>query len=393
MNVSIPEIPASYASFREQLRAFITEHQPDVDLGRKAGMRVPEDPEEVAKLRTWVRALHDAGYSPSRFAQTDLDEFERRILHEELARTGVPSVLGNPLVGGALLHFGTELQKQTYLPAIATGEHIWTQLFSEPDAGSDLASLQTRAVLDGDHFVVSGQKVWSTWAQFSDYGYLLARTEPGSGRQGITAFILDMRSPGVTTRPLREITGTSDFNEVFLDSVRIPALNVIGETGAGWKVASASLTEERGGVGSRDSDGSVAGLVRLARTHRRGGRPAIESDAVRQAIGRFAARSHIRRCLGYRVASKAQRGAGDAWDGPLGKIWFSELNLEMADYALKLQGPRGALVEGEPLAWEDGRWQDAFLYARALLIGGGTNEILRNLIAERGLSLPREPRS
>lgn len=392
MDVSIAEIPESYGAFREHVRAFVADHLPDIDLGRKSGMRVPEKAGDVEKLRAWVRALYDAGYSLSPYAESELDAFERRILREELGRTGMPVQMGNPLVGGALLQFGSELQKQTYLRPIATGEHIWTQLFSEPDAGSDLSSLQARATRDGDDFVVDGQKVWSTWAQFADYGYLLARSEPGSGRQGITAFILEMKTPGVTTRPLREITGTADFNEVFLDGVRIPAENVIGETGEGWKVATASLAEERGNVGSRDSDSPIASLVRLARAHRRGGCPAIDNDAVRQEIGRFAARSHIRRCLGYRTATKAARGQSDVWDGPLGKIWFSELNLEIADYALSLQGPRGALAAGDPDAWEDGQWQDAFLYSRALTIGGGTNEILRNMIAERGLGLPREPR-
>lgn len=392
MDVSIPEIPESYGAFREHVRAFVADHLPDIDLGRKAGMRVPEKAGDVEKLRAWVRSLYDAGYSLSPYAESELDAFERRILRVELGRTGIPVQMGNPLVGGALLQFGSELQKQTYLRPIATGEHIWTQLFSEPDAGSDLSSLQARATRDGDDFVVDGQKVWSTWAQFADYGYLLARSEPGSGRRGITAFILEMKTPGVTTRPLREITGTADFNEVFLDGVRIPAENVIGETGEGWKVATASLAEERGNVGSRDSDSPIASLVRLARAHRRGGCPAIDNDAVRQEIGRFAARSHIRRCLGYRVATKAARGQSDVWDGPLGKIWFSELNLEIADYALSLQGPRGALAAGDPDAWEDGQWQDAFLYSRALTIGGGTNEILRNMIAERGLGLPREPR-
>ena len=394
MDISTKAIPSSYDGFRAKLQAFIAANRPDVDLGRKSGLRVPEDPADVAQLRLWIRTLHDAGYSPSRFAdaRTELDEFEQRILYEELVRTGLPLVLGNPLVGGALLHFGTELQKQTYLPAIASGAHIWTQLFSEPDAGSDLSSLQARAARDGDDFIIDGQKVWSTWAQFSDYGYLLARTEPGTGRRGITAFILDMNSPGVTRRPLREITGTSDFNEVFLDSVRVPVENVIGEIGSGWKVATASLAEERSGVGSRATEDPALGLIRLARARRSAGRPAIESDAVRQEIGRLAARSHARRCLGYRAATKAERGASDVWDGPLGKIWYSELNLEMADYAISLLGPRGALVEGDSLAWEEGAWQDAFLYARALTIGGGTNEILRNLIAERGLGLPREPR-
>lgn len=392
MDVTVPPIPESYDAYREGLRAFIEENVPSLNLKPKAGMRVPDDPNDVTKLRVWVRALHDAGYVPNRFRSEPGDRFEERIRNEELGRTGVPHVLGNPLVAGALKHFGTDLQKDRYLPPIATGEHIWTQLFSEPDAGSDLTSLQARATLDGDHYVVTGQKVWSTWAQSSDYGYLLARTEPGSGRKGITAFILDMGSRGITTRPLREITGTTDFNEVFMDSVRVPVENVIGEPGDGWSVAQASLAEERGGVGSGGTSDSLANLVRLAREHRRGGRPAIEDSAVRQDIARFAARSKIQKLLGYRVQTRAARRQSTAWDGPLTKIWFSELNLEVVEYGLELQGARGALAEGDPLAYQDGRWQDDFLYARAWTIAGGSNEIMRNLIAERGLGLPREPR-
>lgn len=392
MDVTIPEIPPRYEAYRRDLRAFIEANLPELTFEPKVGLRVPDDPQDVVKLRAWTKALHQAGYAADRFATGPVDPFEARIRAEELGRTRVPTVLGNPLVAGALEHFGTRLQRETYMTPMATGEHIWTQLFSEPDAGSDLTSLQTRATLEGDHYVVTGQKVWSTWAQFSDYGYLLARTEPGTGRQGITAFILDMKSDGVTTRPLREITGTTDFNEVFLDAVRIPVENVIGEPGEGWAVAQTSLAEERGGVGSGGSGDAVAGLVRLAREHRRGGRPAIEDSAVRQDIARFAARSRIQRYLGYRVRTKAARKQTDVWDGPLTKVWFSELNLEIAEYGMGLQGARGTLTEGDPLACEAGRWQDMFLYARAWTIAGGSNEIMRNLIAERGLGLPREPR-
>lgn len=393
MDVDVPEIPAKYDAYRERLRQFISLRLPTLSLKPRTGLRVPDDPEDVTKLRAWVRALYDAGYIPNRFREQAGDPFEERIRNELLGRTRVPSVLGNPLVAGALKRFGTDLQQQTYLPAIATGEHIWTQLFSEPDAGSDLTSLQARATLGGDHYVVTGQKVWSTWAQFSDYGYLLARTLPGTGRKGITAFIMDMKSPGVTTRPLREITGTTDFNEVFMDSVRIPTENVIGEPGEGWKVAQASLMEERGGIGS-GGEGSdpVGALLEIARARKRGGRPAIEDHSVRQDIARFAARSRVQRYLGYRIATKAARKQMSMTDGPLAKIWFSELNLEMCEYALRLQGARGMLVEDEPLACEDGRWQDSFLYARAWTIAGGSNEIMRNMIAERGLGLPREPR-
>lgn len=388
MDIDIGEIPERYDAYRQGLRDFIAKNLPELTFRQRSGLRAPEDPEDVVKLRRWVSGLHDAGYGPR-----CTDPFEARISVEELERTRVPYVLGNPLVAGAIVHFGTEQQRAFYLPAIASGEHIWTQLFSEPDAGSDLTSLKTRAVLDGDHYVVSGQKVWSTWAQFSDFGYLLARIGTGTGRDGITAFILDMKSEGVTTRPLREITGTTDFNEVFLDEVRIPAENMIGEAGLGWTVAQASLADERGilpGAKERDPAGA---LVRVARQRIRAEKLAITDSAVRQEIGRVAARSRIERYLGYQTQTRAAKGQSTVWDAPMGKIWFSELNLETADYALRLLGGRGMLVEDEPLAYEDGYWQDTFMYARSWTIAGGSNEILRNVIGERGLGLPREPRN
>jgi alkylation response protein AidB-like acyl-CoA dehydrogenase len=246
-------------------------------------------------------------------------------------------------------------------------------------------------VLDGDAFVISGQKVWSTWAQWSDYGYLLARTEPTPGPAGITAFALDMRLPGVEVRPLREITGTTDFNEVFLDNVRVPVSDVIGTPGDGWRVTNASLAMERGGIGGRGGRTSSE-LVETARAHQRRGRPALEADEVRQDLGRFIARERIQSALSYKVSTRVAKGSPSVTDGPIGKIWFGELNLEMCEYALGLQGPRSALAEGDEAAYLDGSWQDRFLYARAWTIAGGSNEIMRNLIAERGLGLPREPR-
>lgn len=394
MDVDVAEIPSSYDDFRSRVRTFVATHRPTLRWKPGVGVRAPEDVADVDALRTWVRALHDAGFVIDRYG-TGIgvsDPFEVRVLADELGRTGIPYILGNPLVAGALAQFGTPEQRETFLPRIASGEHIWTQLFSEPDAGSDLASLKTRAELRGDHYVVNGQKVWSTWAQFADYGYLLARTEPVPGPAGITAFVLDMRSPGVTTRPLREITGTTDFNEVFLDDVEVPVANVIGERGQGWRIANASLVQERGGVGAGGSGDAVARLVALAGATRRRGARAIDDPAVRQAIGGFAARSRIQRYLGYAVATKAALGTLGAADAPVTKIWFSELNLELSEYAIDLQGPLGMIEQGDELAVDDGYWQDSFLYARAWTIAGGTNEIMRNLIAERGLGLPREPR-
>ena len=188
------------------------------------------------------------------------------------------------------------------------------------------------------------------------------------------------------------MTVTTDFNEVFLHDVRIPAADLIGEPGAGWMAAQTSLLTEREGLGGGTGGGVADGLVAVARAHRRHGRAAIEDHAVRQAIGACEARSRIFRALGYRAATKAASGAVDPWDAPLTKLWYSELNLEVAEYGLALQGPRGSLVEDDPGAWDDGSWQDRFLYARALTIAGGSNEIMRNVIAERGLGLPREPR-
>ena len=393
MDVTVPPIPDTYDEYRATLRSFLTDHKPTLSWKQRTGLRVPDSADDVELLRAYVRAIYDAGYVLARFSTEPSDPHEQRVLEQELGSTGVPHVLGNPLVAGALKHFGTDDQRASYLPPMARGDHIWTQLFSEPDAGSDLTSLQTRAQRDGDSYVVVGQKVWSTWAQWSDYGYLLARTEPVDGPAGISAFILDMRSPGVEVRPLREMTSTTDFNEVFFDEVRIPAANMIGGPGEGWRVAGASLAEERSGVGGGGGGTDpVLRLIDVARRHSRGGGPAIDDGAVRQQIGAFAARARIQRHLGQRVATKAARGEITPADAPLSKIWFSELNLEMTEAALALQGARSMASEGDELSFEDGRWQDAFLYARAWTIAGGSNEIMRNLIAERGLGLPREPR-
>ncbi len=393
MDVDVAPIPPSYDGYRAGLRAFLQARWPQLQWKQRAGMRVPEISEDVEALRAYTRALYDAGYVSDRFTVERGDRNEQRIMNQELAAAGVPAVLGNPLVVGALKQYGTDAQRDTYLPPMARGDHIWTQLFSEPDAGSDLTGLKTRGVLQEDHYVVTGQKVWSTWAQWADFGYLLARTEPEPGAAGITALVLDMHSPGVDVRPLREMTGTTDFNEVFLDEVRVPTANVIGSPGQGWRVAAASLVDERANVGG-DAGGSdpVLALVQLAGRESQGGKPLLGDGAVRQRLGALAARARISRHLGQRMATKVARGTLGPGDPPLSKIWWSELYLEIAEAALALQGSRSLAVEGDELSEEDGRWQDAFLYARAFTIAGGSNEIMRNLIAERGLGLPREPR-
>jgi len=385
--------------YRAQVRDFIARYGPGPR--KHVGVRAPE-PGQGPALRAWVGRLYAAGY----LGQTWPAEYGGRpgatvehtfIVAEEIARARTWGELGaGALAAGALLAFGTEAQKQRYLPRIRSGEDLWCQLFSEPDAGSDLASLKTRAVRDGDHFVVSGQKVWTTNGHHADLGYLLARTDPNVAKQaGITAFALDMRTPGVTVRPLREITGTSDFNEVFLDDVRIPADQAIGEIGNGWRVANASLGHERSGVGARAVElyAQLDDLVALARrTAATGGRPAIEDAAVRQRIGRLAALTRVTDVMSKAVQSRIASGSEDAADGPLAKVFFSEVNLAMTEYAVDLQGVNGIAVEGDSRAYADGWWQDAYLYARAWTIAGGANEVLKTVVAERALGLPRDKR-
>jgi alkylation response protein AidB-like acyl-CoA dehydrogenase len=366
----------------------------------KAGVRAP-DAEDIPALRTWTALLFEAGYVgadwPTEWGGAGTkDALRATVVGEEMARARVPTPIGAGLLAAAaLIHCGRPDQQQRYLPRIRSGEDIWCQLFSEPSAGSDLASLATRARRDGDDFVVDGQKVWTTNGQHAQLGYLLARTNPDAPKHaGITAFVLDMTSPGVDVRPLREITGTSDFNEVFFDGVRIPKDNVLGEVDQGWKVATTSLVEERSSVGTAGiiQLRAVRDAVAMARSLRRGSGPALDNDAVRQDIGRLYAAARVSVRLGQYNLSRALSGDSDPGDAPLAKVLYSETNLALTEFGLGLQGTDALLTEDDPEAIAGGWWQDAFLYSRALTIAGGANEVLRNMIAERSLGLPREPR-
>ena len=386
--------------FRGEVRRFIDTHRPAVHAVRKAGVRAPE-PDDIAALRKWTAQLFAAGYYggdwPVEWGGTgNADPLRTTVVGEEMAHAGVPTPIGAGLLAAmALIHFGSNDQKARYLPRIRAGQDIWCQLFSEPSAGSDLASLTTRARRDGDDFIVDGQKVWTTNGQHADWGYLLTRTNPDVPKHaGITAFVLDMTSPGVDVRPLREITGTSDFNEVFLDGVRIPPGNVLGAVDGGWEVATTSLVHERSSVGTAGIGTlrMVGEAAAMARTLRLGDAPALRNGAIRQDLGRLYAAARASLLLGQYNLSRARDGSADAADAPLAKILYSETNLALTEFGVALQGTDGLLTEGDPDAVNDGWWQDAFLYARALTIAGGTNEVLRNIVAERSLGLPREPR-
>jgi alkylation response protein AidB-like acyl-CoA dehydrogenase len=387
---------AELDEFRTEVRSFIADHAPAIPP--RAGVRSAENDAEFTALQEWTGRLYEAGYVgadwPVEYGGRDDRSPEHSIIvAEELARAQAQGPQsGSVLASHALIHFGTDEQRRRHLPAIRAGGELWCQLFSEPGAGSDLASLRTRAVRNGDTYVVDGQKVWTTNGQWAQYGYLLARTDADAPKHtGISAFILDMATPGVSVRPLRELTGTSDFNEVFFDGVEVPADAMIGATGQGWAIANATLAHERTNVGGIVVKLRLAvdALIDLARRVTVDGRPAIDSDRVRDRIGQFSAEVEALSALTYANLTRWLRGNERMHDAAMSKLMFSELNLEMAAFAVELAGEAGVLVEGGGNVLDNGRWQDEWLYARAYTIAGGSSEIMRNLIAERGLGLPR----
>ncbi|MCA4761190.1 acyl-CoA dehydrogenase family protein [Mycobacterium sp. SMC-2] len=387
-----PELQA----FRAEVRQFIATHAPAIPP--RAGVRSAEDAHENELLNQWAARLYQAGYAgadwPAEYGGRDGWTAEHAVVvGEELARAQAPGLpSGNVLAAQALIAYGTEEQRSRHLPAIRAGQQKWCQLFSEPGAGSDLAALRTKAVPDGDVYRVNGQKVWTTDGHWAQYGYLLARTDVEAPKhQGISAFICDMSTPGLTVRPLREITGTSDFNEVFLDDVEIPAANMIGKPGQGWAIANSTLAHERSNVGAIvvKLRLAVEALTDLARRVTIDGRPALDSDRVRDQIGMFTAQVNALSALTYANITRWTRGTERRHDAAMAKLMFSELNLAIATFAVDLAGENGVLVGGDPQALDGGRWQDEWLYARAFTIAGGSSEIMRNLIAERGLGLPR----
>jgi alkylation response protein AidB-like acyl-CoA dehydrogenase len=384
------------AAFRADVRRFIEQFAPPIPP--RAGIRSAESASEFAQLKEWTGRLYEAGYAGTDWpveygGRRDRAAEHAIIVGEELARARVSGVQGPAaLAARALIDYGTDEQRGRHLPSIRSGSEVWCQLFSEPEAGSDLASLRTKAVRDGGSYVINGQKVWTTDGHWASYGYLLARTDSDLPKhKGVSAFILDMALPGVRVRPLRELTGTSDFNEVFFHNVRIPAAAMIGAPGQGWAIANASLAHERSDVGAsvvRLRLGLDA-LLDLAREVQIDGVPSLETSLVRDRIGQLIAEVEALSALTSVQISRWLRGDERPEDAPMTKLMFSELNLEIARYAVELAGESGVLVEGDARAHANGRWQDEWLYAPAYTIAGGSSEIMRNIIAERGLRLPR----
>jgi alkylation response protein AidB-like acyl-CoA dehydrogenase len=373
--------------FRQTLRAWLDAHVTEAK-------RLPSSPADaVEHSRAWQRTLSAAGYVglawPREYGGQAASPIRQAVFGEEYARAGAPPLLGTigiGILGPALIHHGSDEQKRRFLPRILTADDIWCQGFSEPGAGSDLASLRTRAVLDGGDLLVTGQKVWTSLGEVATWCFLLVRTDPNAAPQhGISYVLMDMRSPGVRVAPIRQMTGKRHFSELFLDEVRIPRANVVGGMHAGWAVARATLDAERSGLaGVVELERHLAGLRALAAAAGR-----RDDRVVRQRLAQLHVEMEALRYTGYRVLTSQSRGVPPGPESAIGKLAASEFRRRIMDTALELQGPFAAIGRGNPQALDRGRWQGLYLDARAYTIGGGTSEIMRNIIAERTLGLPR----
>ncbi|MCU0311279.1 MAG: acyl-CoA dehydrogenase family protein [Acidimicrobiales bacterium] len=386
------------AALRAEIRAFLQAHATPKTGTDADWSRGPVDESEEAaeaymeRTREWQRTLYDNGWAgitwPKEFGGRGGSPAEAIIFGQEAAAFDVTAgFLGAALslVGPPIMRHGNAEQQDRYLQPLLRGDEMWCQLFSEPGAGSDLAALGTRAVRDGDEFVVNGQKVWNTQAQFADYGILIARTDPDVPKhKGVTFFIVDMHSPGVEVRPLRQATGQAHFNEVFFNDVRIPVENVVGEVNGGWPVTRTVLTSEAGMIGSGGGGASsYASLLSAARAHGR-----TDDPVVRQGLADVYSREKMLQWLGLRMQTFIMHGNGSPPDPSVMKNFLTQSTEIKVNLGLAVEGAGGLLSAGD--AFENGFWQTAVLSQFASRIGGGTNEVHRNMIAERALGLPRD---
>ncbi len=393
------DFTAEQEAFRREVRTWLRAHLPlDLELGAFAFSRA--DREHVNRLRAWQRTLYEGGWVglnwPVKYGGRGASIVEQIIFYEELARAQAPPPVnrgGLSMLGPTLMAHGTEAQTRRFLPKILTAEELWCQGFSEPNAGSDLANLQARAVRDGSDFVVTGQKVWTSLAHVADWGFFLVRTDPSAPKhKGITFLLIDMRSPGITVKPLRQMTGEAEFNEVFLDSVRVPAENVVGEVNRGWEVAITTLAYERDVLTFMRNISlrmAVERLVELAKNTRRNGSRAVDDPLLRQKIAALLIQEKCLQLNGYRSLSRLLQGQAPGPEGSTSKLSWSQVDQELAELATEILGPGSQIMEG-PWAVDDGQWAYNCLLARASTIRAGTSEILKNILGERVLGLPKD---
>lgn len=384
------------AAFRAGIKAWFAQ-----ELPRLAGPRYGRaEMQRLAFRREWEDHVCRSGLSGLGWSAAvggrPLSLSRQAIYHQEYARAKAPlavNLIGHGIVGPTLIAFGSQAQKERFLPPLLSNQEIWCQGYSEPNSGSDLASLATRAERRGDVYVLNGQKIWTSFAHLGDWCFLLARTSSEGPRQrGISVFLVDMRLPGIRVRPIRQITGEADYGEVFLDDVEVPVTCRLGEENAGWGIAMAAANFERGTyfiprIVRLQTE--LEDLVRLAAATLREGRPAIRDPLIRDAIARLFCDAHALRLHAERMLKQAEEGLPPGVEGSAVKLLWSETHQRLFDLAMEIMGPAFQYGPQEKTAPAEGIWHRDYLWTRAETILAGTSEIQRNIIAERGLELPR----
>ena len=388
--------------FRAGARAWLDANAERLKPGERApGLESRADPAAIQRAQAWQAKKADAGWAcitwPKEYGGRGCTSIQNVIWKQEESRfRTAPDIfgIGQGMLGPTIMAHGSTEQKQRYLRPMLRGEEIWCQLFSEPSAGSDLAGLRTSAVREGDDWIINGQKIWTTGAQYCKWGMIVTRTDPTAEKhKGITYFIVDMQAPGIEIRPIKQINGLSGFNEVFFTDVRVPDSNRIGAVNDGWRGALTTLMNERHSIGGGGAGGpDFTDLLELAAETTVGGRRAVDDGAVRQRLARFYIRLKGLQYTAYRTQTALSRGQTPGPESSIGKLVGAPLRQEMASFAIDLQGIAGAMSDRER-APDDGAWQQMYLGAPGLRLAGGTDEILRNIIAERVLGLPPDIRT
>ena len=388
------------AKFRAEARAWLEANAKPLAPGETPpGTLERDDPATVKAAQKWQAKKSDAGWAvltwPKEHGGRAATSIQNVIWRQEQSKFRTPPdifAIGLGMLGPTIMEHGTPEQQERYLRKMARGDEIWCQLFSEPAAGSDLAGLRATAVRDGNDWILNGQKIWTTGAHFSDWGMIVTRSDPSVPKHaGLTYFIVDMRAPGVEVRPIKQISGATGFNDVFFNDVRVPDEYRLSGVGNGWAVAITTLMHERASIGGGAGGAGVNELMRLAQQTQLEGRPAWEDTSVRQRLADFYVRAKGLQYTGYRSLTALSRGQTPGPEASIGKLVGARLGQEIATFGLELQGMAGGAMGAKALG-TDATWQEAYLGSPGLRIAGGTDEILRNIIAERVLRLPPEAR-
>ena len=380
------------AAFRAEVRGFLEAHRGDYAQG------------SANDVRAWQKLLIEHGYAartiPKEYGGygAEPDVLKSRIIAEEFIALGLPmgmSGQGISMLVPTLLELGSEEQKKKFIGPTLRGEIIWCQGYSEPGAGSDLASLSTRAVEDGDDFVINGQKIWTSTAAQADMIFCLVRTEADKPKhEGISYLLFSMKTPGIEVRPLVTMTGRAEFNEVFFTDVRVPKKDIVGQRGQGWYVANATLRHERGMLGDPNQAGTrLRALIELMQSEDVDGRRLMDNPVMRDRLLKLQARVHAMEYHGLRLLTASLKGEDPGVARLIVKLMGCELNHQLAGFAIDALGELGMLYSGSPHLRNGGNWQSSYMFDLGLIIGGGTAQIQKNIISERGLGMPREPKT